>query len=67
MPASTLQPITDVAKPVIACAPVFAHAREWAVINTRAARISNASAKVSLIRTPRRSMLTPGSAVPVIG
>src|SRR5204862_3619278 len=38
----------------------------FAVINTRAARISNASAKVSTIRTPRRSMLMAASLVPVM-
>ena len=59
MPASTLHPITDVANPVIDCAAVRAQAGERAVINTRAARISKASANVSTILTPRRSMLVP--------
>ena len=63
MPASTLHPITDVAKPVIALAAVRAHAGESAVINTRAARMSNASANVFTTRTPRRSMLSPLSPV----
>ena len=49
MPASTLHPMTDVAKPVIDWAAVRAQAAELAVITTRAARMSNASAKVSTI------------------
>ena len=57
MPASTLQPITDVAKPVMDWAAVRAQAGELAVINTRAARMSKASANVSTILTPRRTML----------
>ena len=39
--------------------PVRRQAGERAVINTRAARISKASANVSTILTPRRSMLAP--------
>ena len=57
MAASTLQPITEVAKPVIDWAAVRAQAGELAVISTRAARMSNASANVSTILTPRRTML----------
>ena len=57
MPASTLQPITDVAKPVMDWAAVRAQVEEPAVINTRAARMSKASANVSTILTPRRTML----------
>ena len=56
MPASTLQPMTEVANPVMARAAVSAQAGERAVITTRAARMSKASAKVSTIRTPRRSI-----------
>ena len=55
MPASTLQPITDVANPVIDCAAMRAHAEVWAVMTTRAARMPNASANVSAMRTPCRS------------
>ena len=52
MPASTLHPMTDVAKPVMHWAAVRAQAGELAVINTRAARMSKASANVSTTRTP---------------
>src|SRR6266851_6890355 len=53
IPASTLHPITDVAKPVMDCAAVRAQLDDWAVITTRAARMSKASANVSTILTPR--------------
>ena len=53
----TLHPMTDVAKPVMHWAAVRAQAVEFAVINTRAARMSKASANVSTTRTPRRSRL----------
>jgi hypothetical protein len=49
-----LHPITDVAKPVMDCAAVRAQLEDCAVITTRAARMSKASANVSTIRTPRR-------------
>ena len=52
MPASTLQPMTDVAKPVIDSPAVRAQAGDCAVITTRAARMPNASANVSTILTP---------------
>jgi hypothetical protein len=58
MPASTLQPMTEVAYPVIARAAVIPHAGERAVITTRAACMSKASANVSPIRTPRRSIVS---------
>ena len=57
MPASTLHPMTEVAKPVIDWAAVRAHAADCAVITTRAARMPKASANVSTIRTPLRSTL----------
>ena len=44
MPASTLQPITEVAKPVSASAAVRAQRGETAVITSRVAHMSNASA-----------------------
>src|SRR6476661_3919290 len=59
MPASTLHPITDVAKPVMDRAAVRAHSGERAVMSTRAARMSNASANVSTIVTPLRTMFSP--------
>ena len=62
MPASTLHPMTEVANPVMHWAAVRAQAGEFAVINTRAARISKASANVSTTRTPRRTMPPPGLA-----
>ena len=49
IPASHLQPITDVAKPVIDCAAAMAHSFESAVIMTRLPYILKASAKVSTI------------------
>ena len=52
MPASHLQPITEVAKPVIERPPRSAHAGVAAVITTRAPHIGNASAKVSTISAP---------------
>src|SRR6185295_16172698 len=52
MPASTLHPMTEVAKPVMHWAAVRAQAGEFAVITTRAARMSKASANVSTTRTP---------------
>jgi hypothetical protein len=39
------------------CAAVRAQVADWAVMITRAARMVNASAKVSRIRTPLRSTL----------
>jgi hypothetical protein len=57
MPASTLQPMTEVAKPVMDWAAVRAQTAERAVINTRAARMLNASANVSTILTPRRTIV----------
>jgi len=62
IPASTLQPITDVAKPVIESAAVLAHAGDCAVMTTRAPRMPKASAKVSTILTPLRSMTVAGGA-----
>jgi hypothetical protein len=62
MPASTLHPITEVAKPVIACAAVLTHAGDCAVMMTRAARMPKASANVSTILTPLRSMTAAGGA-----
>ena len=56
IPASTLHPITDVAKPVMHPAAVRAHFGDAAVITTRAARMSKASANVSAIRTQWRIM-----------
>src|SRR5688572_28187274 len=58
IPASTLRPMTEVAKPVIAVAAVRAHASDAAVMITRDARMSNASANVSAMSTPRRSRAT---------
>jgi hypothetical protein len=63
MPASTLHPMTDVAKPVIERAAVSAHSLVCAVITTRAARMPNASAKVSTILTPPRWNPVPVSLV----
>ena len=59
MPASTLHPMTEVANPVIDCPAVRAQAGECAVITTRAARMPNASANVSTIFTPCRTMPSP--------
>jgi hypothetical protein len=66
MAASTLQPITEVANPVIVCTAVRAQAAVFAVTITRAARMSKASAKVSRIRTPRRSIAPPFSLATVV-
>ena len=52
MLASHLQPITDVAKPVIERPASSAHAGVAAVITTRAPHIGNASANVSTISAP---------------
>ena len=52
IPASQPQAITEVAKPVIAVAAVRAQRGSSAVISSRVARIGNASANVSSIRTP---------------
>ena len=49
MLASHLQPITDVAKPVIERPASSAHSGVAAVMTTRAPHIGNASAKVSTI------------------
>src|SRR4051812_47951404 len=54
MPASHLQPITEVAKPVIERRASSAQAGVAAVITTRAPHIGNASAKVSTISAPCR-------------
>src|SRR5688572_28206497 len=55
IPASHLQAMTDVAKPVSLSAASRAHLSERAVITSRAARMPNASAKVSWMKTPRIS------------
>ncbi len=52
MPASHLQPITDVAKPVIERAASKAQPGVAAVMITRAPHIGNASANVSTISAP---------------
>src|SRR6266498_2047855 len=52
IPASHLQPITDVAKPVIVVPAWRAQRAFLPVMTTRAARIVNASANVSAIVTP---------------
>src|SRR5437867_4374165 len=66
IPASHLQPITDVANPVILSAAARAQRGDFAVITTRATRIGNASAKVSSIVTPRRRISrTSGIAAPL--
>jgi len=49
IPASHLQPMTDVAKPVIDCAAAMAHSFVSAVMMTRLPYILKASAKVSTI------------------
>jgi hypothetical protein len=68
MPASTLHPITDVAKPVSDCAAVRAQAGDCAVMMARAARMSKASANVSTTRTPLCSLIDGRSSLiqPVI-
>ena len=53
IPASTLQPMTEVANPVSFSAASRAHRAFRAVMMTRATRIVNASAKVSSMKTPR--------------
>src|SRR5579862_2723741 len=55
MAASTLQAMTEVAKPVSLTAASRAHAELTAVTTTRAAHIENASANVSWMWTPRIS------------
>ena len=67
MPASTLHPMTDVAKPVIDCAAICAHAGDCAVITTRAARMPKASANVSTILTPFRPLARLMPALYVLG
>ena len=62
MLASHLQPITDVAKPVIERPASSAHAGVAAVITTRAPHIGNASAKVSTISAPCSFIATPAAA-----
>src|ERR1700736_4099881 len=57
--------MTDVAKPVMDCAAVRAQLEDCAVITTRAAHMSKASANVSTIVTSPRSMRTPGLIVKV--
>ena len=52
MPASHLQPITDVAKPVSERAASCAQAGLSAVMTIRAPHIGNASAKVSTTSVP---------------
>ena len=52
MPASHLQPMTEVAKPVIWVAAIMAQRRLRAVMMTRVPHILKASAKVSSISTP---------------
>ncbi len=59
MPASHLQPITEVAKPVIERAASSAHAGVAAVMTTRAPHIGNASAKVSTISAPCSFIAAP--------
>ncbi len=53
MPASHLQPMTDVANPVIDWAAAMAHSAVSAVITTRAPHMAKASAKVSAISVSR--------------
>src|SRR6476469_6089375 len=53
MPASTLQPMTEVANPVSLRAASRAHRSLRAVTMIRATRMVNASAKVSSMSTPR--------------
>src|SRR3954453_5279773 len=55
IPASHLQPMTEVAKPVILSAASRTQRGLRAVITTRATRMVNASAKVSSMATPRMS------------
>ena len=55
MPASHLQAMTDVAKPVSFSAASRAHLCVRAVMTSRAARMPNASANVSWMKTPRIS------------
>ena len=59
IPASTLQPMTEVAKPVSLSAASRAQRGLRAVIRTRATRIVNASAKVSSMKTPRMFIAAP--------
>ena len=56
MPASTPQPITEVAKPVIVVAACSAHLRLSAVTISAVARMPKASANVSSMVTPLISM-----------
>ena len=65
MLASHLQPITEVAKPVIERPASSAQAGVAAVITTRAPHIGNASAKVSTISAPCSFIATLGSAATV--
>src|SRR6266705_3065873 len=59
IPASHLQPITDVANPVSLVAASRAHFAVRPVITRRATRIVNASANVSAIVTPLIFMGAP--------
>ena len=57
MPASHLQPMTEVAKPVKALAEAIAHFSLCAVMMTLAAHILKASAKVSTTSVDSMCML----------
>ena len=57
IPASQPQAITEVAKPVMACAEINAHFSFCAVMIARVAFIGNASANVASMLTPLIIML----------
>jgi hypothetical protein len=58
--------MTEVANPVMVCTAVLAQAGVLAVTITRDARMSKASAKVSTMRTPSRSIVTAFAVVAVV-